>query len=126
MRGTFLRQPAENDDNLLFVRERLLRSEVDKGELLDLYARVHSGEHALDDENNPVISVLRLSGIVRLERGCLVERNRIYHRVFDDAWIRANRFTRKIMAEPVIYQRGPIVQKLSRASTGGALADARK
>src|SRR5262249_22218754 len=34
----------ERDDNLLFVRERLLRSEADPSSLLDLYGRVRQGK----------------------------------------------------------------------------------
>jgi WD40 repeat protein len=75
------------DDNLLFVRERLLRSEVDRASLLDLYRRVWLGKRLKYDETNALMEVLRLSGIVREERGYLRVRNRIYARVFDRAWI---------------------------------------
>jgi WD40 repeat protein len=109
----FLTQRArDQDDNLIFVRERLLRSEVDRAELLTLYARTLrvsplrlnrlerwfvAGVARLrrrpcvgDDPANPVVSVLRLSGLVRLEAGCLRVRNRIYAAVFGPAWVRDN------------------------------------
>ena len=80
----------ERDDNLIFVRERLLRSEADLASLLDLYAQVLRGKRVADDETNLLVSLLRLSGIVRAERGLLKVRNRIYRHVFDRAWVRAN------------------------------------
>jgi hypothetical protein len=76
---------------LLFVRERLLRSEeVPRADLLDLYARLRRTGRLRDDETNPLIGVLRLSGITRARGGHLRVRNRIYRRVFDRPWIRAN------------------------------------
>src|SRR5204863_86491 len=53
----------ERDDNLLFVRERLLRSEADLASLLELYGRVLDGKKANDDETNALVSLLRLSGV---------------------------------------------------------------
>jgi hypothetical protein len=79
----------ERDDNLLFVRERLLRSEVDLAGLLDLYSQVWRNA-LLDDETNPMIDMLRLSGVSRVVKGRLRVRNRIYKRVFDRRWIEAN------------------------------------
>jgi hypothetical protein len=76
----------EQDDNLLFVRERILRSEADVGLLLEVYRSVHSGDPVADDENNDLIHQLRLAGIVRVVDGRLQVRNRIYERVFDQRW----------------------------------------
>src|SRR5205807_328791 len=83
-------QAQERDDNLLFVRERLLRSGEDRAGLLDLYAQVQRGKRVRDDEANPLASHLRLSGIVRAEQGCTRVRNRIYAHVFDHQWVRAH------------------------------------
>src|SRR5205814_5610723 len=58
------------------VRERMLRSEADLTSLLGLYLKVRNGESVTDDEANPLVSVMRLAGIVRSEHGRLVERNR--------------------------------------------------
>src|SRR5204862_6721995 len=77
----------ERDDNLLFVRERLLKSEAEPAALLDLYRRVRAGQRVREAEGSPVVRVLRLSGIVRLGEGHLCVRNRIYSRVFDLAWV---------------------------------------
>src|SRR5438552_367566 len=38
----------ETDDNLLFVRERLLKSEADRAGLLDLYSQVRGGRRVPD------------------------------------------------------------------------------
>src|SRR5207247_8100132 len=85
----------ERDDNLSFVRERLLRSHEDRASLLDLYGEIRSGRPVADDEINPLVPVLKLAGVVRSEparrrvassRGrarCLRVRNRIYTRAFD-------------------------------------------
>src|SRR5205085_8743990 len=63
-------QGRERDDNLLFVRERLLRTGagyLPVGEvlasLLDLYARVRSGIRVPADDTSPLVDILRLSGI---------------------------------------------------------------
>ncbi|WP_395139120.1 AAA-like domain-containing protein, partial [Armatimonas sp.] len=84
----FLSKSAqESDDNISFVRNRLLKSEVDLAALLDLYGKVRSGKRVLDDETNPLCGVLRLSGVCRLEGNNLAIRNRIYDHVFDKAWV---------------------------------------
>jgi predicted ATPase len=77
----------ETDDNLLFVRERLLRSEADVTSLLDLYGQARAGKRVAVDDTNPLIDLLRLSGVVRLSGSRLVVRNRIYQRVFHRAWV---------------------------------------
>ena len=83
------RSARERDDNLLFVRDRMLRSESDLAELLDLYRRVRAGKSVPDGEANPIVGALRLAGIARVENGRLVVRNRIYEHVFDEDWIRS-------------------------------------
>src|SRR5262245_23918714 len=83
-------QARARDDNLLFVRERLLRSEVDLAGLLSLYAEARRRKRVRYEETDPFISVLRLSGVARRNDsagGMLSVRNRIYERVFDQAWI---------------------------------------
>jgi WD40 repeat protein len=108
----------ETDDNLLFVRERLLRSETDVVGLLTTYERVRAGRRVANDETNPLVSVLRLSGIVRVapvlsgERdgaprpGDLAVRNRIYGRVFDPKWIATNMPGGEIRRQRAAFRRG--------------------
>jgi hypothetical protein len=80
----------DQDDNLLFVRERMLRSDVDLAQLLGLYEQVLKGDRVPDDETNDLVNQLRLAGIVDVADGFLRVRNQIYARVFDEAWIAAN------------------------------------
>jgi TolB-like protein/Tfp pilus assembly protein PilF len=86
----FSSRAREQDPNLLFVRDRILGTELRLGQVLNLYTRIWNGETVPDDDTNRVIDVLRLSGVVRIEKGALVVRNRIYHRVFNAEWVRAN------------------------------------
>jgi hypothetical protein len=96
----------ERDDNLLFVRQRMLRSEVDTAALLMLYEKVRDGKTVRDDETSPLISVLRLSGITRVENGLLKARNRIYNKVFDDKWVNANMPGAELRRQRAAYKRG--------------------
>ncbi len=77
----------ETDDNLLYVRERMCRTESDLAALLELYQEIHAGRPVFDDDLSDLINQLRLAGIVRLEQRQLVVRNRIYERIFDAKWI---------------------------------------
>jgi WD40 repeat protein len=113
----------ERDDNLLFVRERLLRSDTDLASLLDLYARVRRGRYSpersrrgaggvRDDETNPLVSLLRLSGITRPGRceagggSSLQVHNRIYARVFDREWITTHMPDAELRRQQAAYRRG--------------------
>jgi hypothetical protein len=96
----------ERDDNLLFVRERLLRSEVDTPSLLTLYGKVRSGKKVIDDQTNPLVPVLRLSGITRVDNGCLRVRNRVYERVFDREWVKSNMPGAEVRRQRAAYARG--------------------
>jgi tetratricopeptide (TPR) repeat protein len=106
----------ESDDNLLFVQERLLRSEVDRATLLDLYAQVRGHKRVRDDEFNPTVSILRLSGITRVVEGYLQVRNRIYYRVFNRDWITANMPDAELRRQRRAYRRGML-----RAASVGAV-----
>jgi WD40 repeat protein len=96
----------ERDDNLLFVRERLLRSEADLASLLDLFGQVRRGRRVRDDEANPLVSLLRLAGITRAVHGCLQVRNRIYARVFDPEWIKTHMPDAELRRQRAAYRRG--------------------
>lgn len=106
----------ESDDNLLFVQERLLRSELDRATLLDLYSQIRRHKKVRDDEFNPAVSILRLSGITRVVNGYLHVRNRIYYRVFGRDWITANMPDAELRRQRVAYRRG-----LVRAASVGAV-----
>ncbi|HLV80306.1 MAG TPA: AAA-like domain-containing protein, partial [Chthonomonadaceae bacterium] len=113
----FLSPGAQNhDDNLLFVRERLLRSGEDVTGLLELYEQVWRGKRVKDDETSPRLSLLRLAGVLRVEGAYLKVRNRIYARVFDRNWVRNNIPNAELRRQKMAYRRG-----LFRAAAGGAL-----
>jgi hypothetical protein len=112
----FGRRSRECDPNLLFVRERILRSEADVTALLGLYQRIWRGKRVTDEESNPLVNVLRLSGVVRLRAGCLEVRNRIYERVFDDRWVANNMPDADLRRQRAAYRRGVL-----RATTVSAV-----
>jgi WD40 repeat protein len=103
----------EKDDNLLFVRERLLKSEagyLPEGEvrasLLDLYGKVRTGQRVALDDTNQLVGLLRLSGITRMAEGRLRVRNRIYERVFDRNWITAHMPDAELRRQRAAFYRG--------------------
>ena len=103
----FLTKSArETDDNLAFVRTRLLHSEEDKAALLDLYGQVRRGKRIKDDETNALCPVLRLSGVVKAANGWLVLRNEIYARVFDAHWIAENMPDAEVRRQKRAYRLG--------------------
>src|SRR5450755_428805 len=106
-RELFLSSRArDRDDNLLFVRERMLRSEVDTPGLLTIYERILDGKQVKDDESNPLISVLRLSGITRVDNGILKVRSRVYREVFSHDWVNSNMPGAELRRQRTAYKRG--------------------
>jgi WD40 repeat protein len=106
-RELFLTHRArETDDNLMFVRNRLLKSEVDSAGLLELYQKVRDGRRVAYDETNPLCPVLRLSGVAKVGEGLLLPRNRIYARVFDKEWVRAHMPDAELRRQKAAYRRG--------------------
>ena len=102
----FSPRARERDDNLIFVRERIFRSEVDRASLLHLYEQVLAGYWVGDDETNPLVSVLRLSGIIRARNGRLEVRNHIYARVFDRHWVASNMPDAEVRRQRTAFYRG--------------------
>ncbi len=98
----------ERDDNLLFVRERILHRDVDRAAVLDLYLQILKGHRVRDDETNPLTSVLRLSGIVRAFDGRLRVRNRVYAYSFNKRWVRDNLPDAEVRRQRVAFRRGLI------------------
>lgn len=75
------------DDNLQFIRKRILESGA-ATTLLQFYKRVRSRETLPDSELDPILVALKLSGLIKANNdGILIIRNPIYERVFDKAWI---------------------------------------
>jgi len=104
----FTKHAQEYDDNLIFVRERLLRSSEDVAALLNLYSRIRRSRKVADDDSQPLVSIMRLSGITRAEDGRLRVRNRIYERVFNRDWIKANLPDAEVRRQRAAFRRGVI------------------
>jgi WD40 repeat protein len=98
----------EYDDNLIFVRERLLRSGPDVTAILNLYARVRQRKKVADDDSQPLVSILKLSGVTRSEDGVLRVSNRIYQRVFNGDWIKQNLPGAELRRQRAAFRRGVI------------------
>jgi WD40 repeat protein len=102
----FLSRARERDDNLLFVQERIRRSEEEMESLLELYARIRKRKVVFDDENNRLVTVLRLSGIIQIQAGQLKVRNRIYEKVFNSKWIAMEMPDAERRRQHAAYRRG--------------------
>src|ERR1700693_13226 len=96
----------ENDDNLAFVRERMLHDDLDTAALLNLYGRIRRGYKVPDSESSKQVTVLRLSGLCRARAGYLQVRNRIYARVFDRHWIKISMPDAELRRQRVAFRRG--------------------
>jgi WD40 repeat protein len=105
------------DSNIAFVANRFLHNGQDRSALLDLYREVLRGRFVPNSETGPLVNALKISGIVRVERGRLRVRNRIYARVFNREWIRENMPDAEKQRQRAAYLRG-----LARAGLVGVCA----
>jgi WD40 repeat protein len=99
---------------------------VDLASLLDLYRQVREGKRVKDDGTNPLVPVLRLSGVCHVEGDRLRVRNRIYDRVFDKGWVLAHMPDAELRRQPdghlfVIADSGGgvTVSSITRAQSQG-------
>ena len=102
----FTRRAREEDDNLSFVQKCMLWDKMDVAGLLSLYGQVRRGRRVRNDEANPLVSALQLSGITRDEGGHLRTRNRIYERVFDREWVKENMPDAELRRQRAAFRRG--------------------
>ncbi|HET6247409.1 MAG TPA: AAA-like domain-containing protein [Tepidisphaeraceae bacterium] len=105
------RQAHSSDNNLIFVRSRILHVGGTQGDddlvgLLELYRKILARQKVPDAENNPLIAELHLSGITRSVDGFLSVRNRIYERVFDKKWIKSSLPGQESQRQRSAYIRG--------------------
>jgi WD40 repeat protein len=101
------RGARDRDDNLLFVQDRLLKTDGDVAALLDLYGKVRAGRRIQEEDAGTKAEALRLSGIARIDAtGLLRVRNRIYEHAFDRDWVRANLPGAERERQRVAYRRG--------------------
>ena len=85
----FLSKEARKETNLQFVRDGVQTS-PNRRRLLTIYRDVYQGQEVRDDERSLDKNRLKLLGLVRSEDGLLKIRSKIYHSVFNLAWIDAN------------------------------------
>jgi len=97
---TFLSEVGRHtDENLQFIRDRILEAE-DCSKLLQMYGQIYQGKVSNDNELDPILATLKLSGLIKTtDPKKLKVRNPIYKRVFDESWINtvlANRNQSKV------------------------------
>ncbi len=85
---TFFGNQSQQDNNLQFVRDMLIRRAPDVQASLLTYRDTWHNKTVEDEEHSLVKSHLKLSGIVKREGLALKVRNLIYRHVFNAAWIR--------------------------------------
>ena len=79
-------ESQDEPEHLKTIRDRLLNSEHQTTQLLELYRQIwHQGTIEVTD--SPVESELLLSGLVVKDQGTLRVHNRIYQSIFDHSWI---------------------------------------
>ncbi|MFG6097372.1 AAA-like domain-containing protein [Leptothoe sp. ISB3NOV94-8A] len=86
----FFGMKSEQDNNLQFVRDMLIRQSPNgyKSEVLNIYSKICHGRRNVKDEAQSIVkSHLKLSGIVKKNGKFLKVRNKIYQTVFGRRWI---------------------------------------
>jgi len=86
--ATFFGQKSEEDSNLRFVQDMLVRRAEDPNAVLSAYHQIISGRTVGDDKSSSIIAHLKLSGVVGRMNGSLAVKNQIYATVFDRKWVK--------------------------------------
>lgn len=91
----FAQDSRHEETNFADVERRLLEPEIPflepdeaRVQVLDFYGRILAGRRVDEDADNPILSSLVLSGVLRSDSGVLKVRNRIYEGVFNESWRR--------------------------------------
>ncbi|MGQ0592191.1 MAG: AAA-like domain-containing protein, partial [Gammaproteobacteria bacterium] len=85
----FAKGKRQTDDNLKLVHDRITRDPTYRAAMLRRYRSIRKGHAVMDEAQSPVVSALKLSGLVKsTPGGRLAIRNRIYEKVFDERWLR--------------------------------------
>ncbi len=84
---TFFGAMSEQDNNLQFVRDMLTKRAEDAEGVLKTYRAVRNGQRIPDDAQSLNKSLLKLSGLLRLEGNYLRVSNLLYQIVFDEEWV---------------------------------------
>jgi len=85
---TFFGEMSEKDANLRGVRDMMTKGWPNAHEILTMYQKIYRPRSAVPDEDSPVKTHLKLTGIVHPKKRFLRVRNRIYNSVFDERWIK--------------------------------------
>jgi CHASE2 domain-containing sensor protein len=85
----FLSGWNEKSDHLRSVQRILLEGSPNVYASLTTYKKIINQEKDIfDDERSPILSHLKLAGVVRRQPdGSLKESNEVYRRIFDNAWV---------------------------------------
>jgi len=88
-RSSFAAGSDRRDGNLNFVHTRVEgRADLTR-RMLAVYERVLDGREVKDDPASPILTELKLAGLVKVgKNGELAVRNEIYKRAFGERWIR--------------------------------------
>ena len=97
-----------SEDNLIFVHNTLRNGPEDRTAVIGMYRRVLVGKAVPNDPADPVVALLRLAGVVRVENGRLLVRNHIYARVFDKRWAEENMPDAALRRERAAFRKGAI------------------
>ncbi|MBD6615493.1 hypothetical protein FNW02_06485 [Komarekiella sp. 'clone 1'] len=76
----------DEPEHLKTIRDRLLTDEQRAGGLLGMYQQILQGIQVCSNDGEEQIELL-LSGLVTKQQGQLIVKNRIYHQVFNQAWV---------------------------------------
>jgi len=74
--------------------------------ILGTYAWASGQLKVKDNDASPLISLLKLSGISKTSDGYLYVRNRVYYRVFDKEWVKANMPDAELQRQRRAYRMG--------------------
>ncbi|MBN1219127.1 MAG: AAA-like domain-containing protein [Anaerolineae bacterium] len=85
----FLSTEVSEEDHLELVEKQILDNDR-RRDLLKLYEQVYQGKEVSDDKQSILQNQLKLSGLIKAEKGYLHVRNKIYRHVFNSSWIQEN------------------------------------
>ncbi|HMD50750.1 MAG TPA: AAA-like domain-containing protein, partial [Bryobacteraceae bacterium] len=102
----FAAKSQETDENLLSIRERMLRGGPNPVDLLTAYLNIWTGRMEKDDPSDALLNELRLAGVVRSEGGYLRVRNPIYQRVFDQKFVESHQPQDEAARQHMAERRG--------------------
>lgn len=105
----------DQDPNLTYVRDRLLKTIEDIASVLLMLRQIRTQSVAVD-ETSEAQGVIRLSGIVATKDRMMQIRNGIYRKVFDDQWINRNLPEREAIREERVRVREAVAERKVRKS----------